>query len=129
MSATWIAAGFTVTMKHSGNNMHGMLQCSTRTKCDYERHISLQTNSGYVPEQYSLFGFLMEECVCCEVGIAVLSIIYIPQTSQCVVNKQCDHPVRDCVIRWAAMVTGFSLVPPFSITRRVPWMPYVLICE
>lgn len=57
--------------------------------------------------------FVMEKCVCCEVGISFLSIIYIPQTSQYVVNKQCDLPVRDCVTRWVAMVTRFSLVPPF----------------
>jgi hypothetical protein len=114
MPATRIAAGFTATVKRSGNNMHGMLQCSTLAKCVYECHISLKTNSGYVPEQCSLFGFIMDkECVCCEVGIAFLSIIYIPQTSRRVVNKQCDLSVRDCVTRWASMVTELSLVPPF----------------
>jgi hypothetical protein len=58
------------------------------------------------------FVFVMEmEGVCCELGIIFLSIIYITQTSQSIVNKQCDLPVRDCVIRWASMDTDSPWFP------------------
>jgi len=57
--------------------------------------------------------FVMEkEGVCCEVGIVFLGIIYNPQTSQSVVNKQRDLPVRDCD-PMGCHGHRFSLVPPF----------------
>jgi len=50
---------------------------------------------------------MKKEGVCCEVGIVILGIMYTPQISQSVVNKQRDCDPMGCHGH------RFSLVPRF----------------
>ena len=89
MPATWTAAGFTATVKHSGNNMYDMLQCSVRTKCVYVLHISLTTNSCYVSKQSSRFGVCNVEGKCLLRDSKCILVYYLHPLDFTMYNSQC----------------------------------------